>query len=188
MKRCVNAALILYCCIFDLFMEKFLAIELEKSSELIDTINQAVNLIKLSNDDSVIKDIHEQFAADLKRLDFFRNFKEFRDGLVKQGKFLNNVLCMIENMLLYMRATRQQLWNLHLGAKNIFTKYYFALDLLFYARMSPVYLSAMYNLRIEDPESWKFIKTNFCVKKSKKGFVAIGVDHAQEQVNKELKA
>ena len=95
---------------------------------------------------------------------------------------------MIENMLLYIRATRQQLWNLHLAAKDGFTKYYFALDLLSYARMSPVYLSAMYNLQTEDPESWKFLKTNFCVNKSRKCFVAIGVDHALEQVNKELKA
>ncbi len=64
------------------------------------------------------------------------------------------------------------------AAKDKFTKHYFALDLLNYARMSLVYLSAMFNLRNDDKESWK----------SKKAFVAIGVDHALEQVNRELKA
>ena len=91
MKRCVNAALILYCCIFDLFMEKYLAKEPEKSSELIETINQTMNLVKLSNDSNILNEVHNKFSADLKRLNFFRNFKEFRDGLVKQGKYLNNL-------------------------------------------------------------------------------------------------
>ena len=112
----------------------------------------------------------------------------FRDGLEKEGKFLNNVLTMIEGMLLYLRGTRQQLWGLHLASLDRLTKYFFALDLLNYARMSPFQLSSIFDLRTSDSESWNFLKSNFCVNKTKGSFVALGVNHALEQVNRELKA
>ena len=81
---------------------------------------------------------------------------------------------MIENMLLYLRATRQQLWEVHLAAKDqftllqVFTKYYFA-------RMSPVYLSAMY-IHVQSPD-WGYRELGVferklrCVNKSEKSFV-----------------
>ena len=42
-------------------------------------------------------------------------------------------------------------------------------------------------MRDADPDTWSFLKNNFCCRKSLKPFTAIGVDHALEQVNKELK-
>ena len=53
--------------------------------------------------------------------------------------------------------------------------------------MTPIYLSQMYHLRDADPDTWSFLKNNFCCRKSLRPFTAIGVDHALEQVNKELK-
>ena len=83
---------------------------------------------------------------------------------------------MIDNILLYLRATRQQLWQLHLVALDNFISYFFALDLQNYAKMSPIYLSEMYNLETEDQE---FLSArSFCVAKTMIPFVSIGVDHA----------
>ena len=96
----------------------------------------------------------------------FSKFQEFRSNLDKQGKFLNNDLEMIETMLLFMRVTKQQLWNLHLAALEKVTKYFFSLDLLNYARMTHVYLSKMFGLRSEDPETRKFLSENFCCNKT----------------------
>ena len=53
--------------------------------------------------------------------------------------------------------------------------------------MTPIYLSQMYHLRDTDPDTWFFLKNIFCCRKSLKPFTVIGVDHALEQVNKELK-
>ena len=52
--------------------------------------------------------------------------------------------------------------------------------------MVPVYLSSMDELRTSDHESWTFLQNNFCVNKTLGPFVALGVDHALEQVNKDI--
>ena len=94
---------------------------------------------------------------------------------------------MVEGLLLTLRSSRQQSWDLKLAAKDRFCKFYFALDLLNYARMTPVELGSLFDLKSADPESWEFLKKNHTVNKTKGSFLAIGVDHALEQINRELK-
>ena len=53
--------------------------------------------------------------------------------------------------------------------------------------MTPIYLSQVYSLKDTDSNTWDFLKTNFCCRKSLKAFTSIGVDHCLEQVNKDLK-
>ena len=86
-----------------------------------------------------------------------------------------------------MKATRQQLWELDLAAKDEFMKYYFALYRFHYARTLPIYLSEMYRIQTENKVSWDLKTKNFCVNKFKKLFVDSGVDHALEQVNREAR-
>ena len=69
-----------------------------------------------------IPSTHQTFSAALKNLDFFSKFREFRLSLKKQIKFMNNVLRIIENLLLFLRATKQQLWELHHASIDSFTK------------------------------------------------------------------
>ena len=45
----------------------------------------------------------------------------------------------------------------------------------------------MYSLRKDDRETWDLISSNFCCNKTIAPFVAIGLDHCLEQVNRELK-
>ena len=89
--------------------------------------------------------------------------------------------------MLFVGATRQTLWGLHLASLDQFSPYFFALDLGNYDRMTPVYLSFMYSLSKDDRKTWDFISSNFCCNKTKSPFVAIGEDYCLEQVNKELK-
>ena len=65
--------------------------------------------------------------------------------------------------------------------------YTYSLDLQNYARMMPVHLTHLYDLKEKDEETWNFLKQNFTCEKTITRFTAIGVDHALEQVNKELK-
>ena len=115
-----------------------------------------------------------QLIEGLTSANIFSKFLVFRTGLKKQGKFLSNVLEMIETMFLFMRGTKQQLWNLHPAALEKFSKYFYALDLQNYAGMTPVYLATMHSLRNEDLDTWTFLSRNFCCSKTPEAFVSIG--------------
>ena len=185
MKRCIAAFLILYSALFDLLMKSFL-----NSNKVIkDTVKDIVAplLMEIQINPDYIATAHCNLIEHLKTIEFFDEFEKYRNGLQKQGKYLSNVTRMIQNMLLYLRGTKQQLWNLHLAAQDSFVKYFFSLDLQNYARMAPTELSLMYDIKNNDPVTWEFLENNFCCKKSEGPFIAIGVDHALEQVNKELK-
>ena len=68
--------------------------------------------------------------------------------------FLLSYMKQVQSLLLLVRATRQGDWNLYLGALEEQAKYYFAHDLYKYARLVPVHLAQMYDLRKTDPETW----------------------------------
>ena len=70
--------------------------------------------------------------------------EKFGNALENQGKFYINYMKMSEVMLLFIRASRQDFWRLHLSSLNHFAKYSFAHDRLNYARMTTLYLANMY--------------------------------------------
>ena len=66
--------------------------------------------------------------------------------------------------------------------------YFFAFDMLNYARLRPVYLSQMTKLKKKDNDTWQAFQTgHFSVNKSSVPFSAIGADHALEQQNRAVK-
>ena len=57
-----------------------------------------------------------------------------------------------------------------------------------YARMTPVYLSQMMDLKENDEKTWiMMMKGAFCVEKSKVLFTSKGADHGIEQENRSIK-
>lgn len=50
-------------------------------------------------------------------------------------------MCMVMEMLQFIRAVRTDDWILHLQVLQVFNKYFFAHDPLNYARMIPLYLA-----------------------------------------------
>ena len=101
----------------------------EKNHELAEQLKQICReiLLKLS------KEEYSKLISDLSELGFFTKFSTYREGLQNQGKYLNNIVQMIEGLLLTLR---QQLWHPKLASRERFCKLYFALNLLNYARMT----------------------------------------------------
>ena len=60
---------------------------------------------------------------------------------------MRQYLQMITEVLQYIRAVRTGNWHLHPQSTETFIKYFFAHGMLNYARMMPVYLSDMENLK-----------------------------------------
>ena len=74
---------------------------------------------------------------------------------------------VFEHLLLFLRATRQQIWTLHLTSLHALSRYFFAYDMINYARFTPVYLAQMFALNEKDEEAWNFLNGgNFSVNKS----------------------
>ena len=57
---------------------------------------------------------------------------------------------MIENLLQFVRASRERNWRLHLASLDNFVDHFFAHDLQNYARNIPIYLSEMCKLEETD--------------------------------------
>jgi len=62
-----------------------------------------------------------------------------------------NYMSMFMTMNLFIKAMRTGNWELHLSALWAFCKHFFALDMLNYARMIPLYLAEMESLKNDDP-------------------------------------
>ena len=102
--------------------------------------------------------------------------------------FLLNYVKQFETILIFIKATRDRDIELHLQSPECLIKYFFAHDHLNYARLLPLYLSTMQNIKKTDPKLWKeFEDGKFCVSKSNVKFTSIGSDHGVEQENKRLK-
>ena len=66
--------------------------------------------------------------------------------------------------------------------------YFFVHDLQNYARLIPVYIAQMRNIKIYEEKIWNFFENrNFGVNKSHFPFSAISADHGIEQLSQELK-
>ncbi|MES9879620.1 MAG: hypothetical protein ABW185_01920, partial [Sedimenticola sp.] len=103
-------------------------------------------------------------------------------------KFARDYMRFMTCIFLFIRATREGNWNLHLASLKELCKYFFAHDRLNYARMVPLYLVQMEKLQASDPDIYaEFLDGNFCVYKREVPFCAIGPDHAIEHVNKLMK-
>ncbi len=134
------------------------------------------------------KDGHIELINTLNNIEFQEKQEEFDNSLTKQAKFLRNFMKMFESLLLFIRATRQNNWELHLTSLNALVMYFFAQDLQNYAKMAPVYLSEMFALEEQDPELWEYFKQgNFSVNKTRIPFSAIGADHGIEHENRTMK-
>jgi hypothetical protein len=76
----------------------------------------------------------------------------------------------------------------YLAASENLVKYFFAHDLLNYARLMPVHLAQMNALEQEDSATWETLKSGeFVVAKSEVPFAQLFTDQTLEQEIKELK-
>ena len=112
--------------------------------------------------------------------------KKLRNALENQGKFNINYIKMFQVILLFIRELRENLWQLHLSLMNDFAKYFFEHNQLNYARMTPLYLANMMDIKENDVQTWEYLKDNFSASKSEIPFTSIGSDHVMKQKHKSL--
>ena len=114
--------------------------------------------------------------------------EKFKQEMNPIQKFLFIYIKQFETILLFLRATRDRDIDLHLVATESLIKYFFAHDHLKYARLLPMYLATMQNVKTNYPRLWsEFSKGNFCVTKSKVKFTSIAPDHGIEHENRKMK-
>ena len=109
-----------------------------------------------SSKTDVIKDSHRSLLEAIENTNFAQLQKEFDSQLSNQSRFCRNFIKIFELLLLFIRASPDQLWELHLQSLHGLCPYFFALDMINCARMTPVYLTQMYALKEKDPQTWEF--------------------------------
>ena len=185
-----GSTLMLYLPIFQIYVSSLLEQCPEIEKDLREGIIDGTSIVenhKKESKEAPVKN-HEALIKLLSSIKFVELQSHFKISLANQGKFLLNYMRLFENLLLFIRASRQQDWHLHLESLHSLCSYFFALDQMNYKRLTPVYLSKMFCLEESDPNKWKmFSEGNFSVNKSMVLFSAIGVDHAVEQKNRTAK-
>jgi hypothetical protein len=121
-------------------------------------------------------------------------YSEHQQQLVMEGslgelaQFLTAYLDQVDCLLNLITACRSGDWEGYLAALQSMIKYFFAHDLLNYARLMPIHLAQMNALEKEDPETWESLKAgDFVVSKSDVPFTKLFTDQALEQEIKNLK-
>ena len=185
--RCFEGHQILYLSLFKKYIVSLIdshpLIEKDLREGIINAITIMENQKQECNES--LEENHQKLIELIPSIDFIGLQTEFDKQLTNQAKFLRNYMSLFETLLLFIRASRQQNWELHLASLYHLCKYFFAFDMINYARLTPVYIAKMFSLKDKDPETWSmFNEGNFSVNKTLIPFSAIGVDYAIEQENR----
>lgn len=140
------------------------------------------------------KSLHERSPE---MVEIFESIQSWYAGNIKPGEdrkehgklalFLLQYLEQVESILHLIGACCSADWEGYVAAlENI--KYFFARDLLNYARLMPVHLAQMNALEQDDPVTWEALKSgDFVVAKSEIPFTHLFTDQTLEQEIKGLK-
>ena len=104
------------------------------------------------------------------------------------AQFLDQYLEQVDSLLQLVSACRQGDWEGYLAALDNQVKYFFAHNLLNYARLMPLHIAQMNALEKEDPTTWEALTSgDFVVNKSDIPFTSLFTDQTLEQEIKKLK-
>ena len=136
-------------CMYRYYILAFIDSNLEIQKELRGNVVNAITEVSEYNGSKtdVIKDSHRSLLEAIKTTSFAQLQKESDSQLSNQSRFLRRFMKLFELLLLFIRASRDQLWKLHLQSLHTLCPYFLALDMINFARMTPVYLSQMYALK-----------------------------------------
>ena len=117
----------------------------------------------------------EQFSQ---HVDAFRMKLQEKDSTVQ---FWLQYMDMVSVLLMFVRAQRDGVWDLHIFAFRRMLPYFFRYDHTHYARWGAIYLKEMNHLPPEVLQ--EFQNGNFVVKESQRRFNQVDPDHSQEWLN-----
>ena len=175
--------------LFSLYQEAFFVRHPNVSMIIEKSANQLSDACK-KGDKHDITGKHEELAQTITSTELAAKMEQFDADHEDSSllKFTRGYMAMVMEML-FIRAVWTGDWDLHLEALQLFVKFFFAHDMLNYARMIPVYLAEMEIVKETDPEIYQeFQNDNWVVNKNAKvAFCAVGADNALEHVNRSLK-
>eukprot|EP00794_Sanderia_malayensis_P001845 gene1845-2078_t len=89
---------------------------------------------------------------------------------------------MVQTLLVFIRATRENDWELHLSAVRSMLPWFFAADRFNYARYGSIYWLEMISINETHPDALPGIKANWtCQRQGRYGFSSIACDQVMEQ-------
>ena len=138
-KRSFNAFLTIYLALFELYSKEALSDKVVLRIAAEEVIAQ-----QSENGEWSLTEL----VDDLQELGTFSLVNEFDSQLKGQPKLYRNFMKLVGIMLLFVRASPQGLWELHLASLEMFVKFFFAYDQQNYARLSPVYQRCMHYRKI----------------------------------------
>lgn len=141
----------------------------ENNTELADDLTEHVVVVLVNTLTSLkFRELMDRFITNLKQ-----------DN--PNAQFWWHYMEMVSILLLFIRAQRDGLWDLHLYAFGRMLPYFFRYDHINYARWGTVYLAEMNQL---PPEVLlEFQAGNFVVKQSDRRFNQVDPDHGTEWLN-----
>ena len=140
MYRALKAHFSLYLVLFKLYMSKFVDDNQEIEKELREAVMNAISDVsgntKEKND--AVNQKHTSLLETLKNIGFdILTQNTFDASLNKQVRFYRIYMTLFDSILLFIRATREQSWELHLYILHKLCPYFFAFYMINYARMTP---------------------------------------------------
>ena len=191
MKRAINAHVTTLQVLFDMYAEVFF--HKESMSHFTSKWSTETSVLAKAFEDCEEEQIRKS-VEELRKLwedeELQQKLEEFDSEcqVYPMFKWFRTYMEMVLTMMQFIRATRQGLWQLHLASLEKFCKYFFSQNRLKYSQFIPEYLAKMKSLQETDPAIWNwFNEGNFSVTKTQQAFCKLGVDHALEQVNREMK-
>ena len=179
MYQALEAHFVSYLALYQLyittFIEKNQIIEKDLKESIVDALTE-VRDYQVSKNVSIVQN-HQKILDTMTAIKFSKLKKEFDTSLKNQCMFYKVYMDLFEKLLMFIRASRRKNQELHLCSLHQLCPYFFAFNMTNQARMTPVYLSQMYELKKNDTRTWGLLNQgNFSVSKSDVPFTAIGQD------------
>ena len=191
MNRALEADTTIYLAFYQLYIEKLLEVNPAIEIELWEGVVSAIT------DVSSIRCMKKRLKQGWKRIRriSWRCFRHlilsfWNKSLIKDWfiwrNFNHNYMKTFESLLLYIRASWEQSWQLHLTSLHYLCPYFFVYGMVNYACMALVYVSRMFAMQQNDEATLKLMVEvgYFRVNKSKVLFAETESDHGHEQENK----
>ena len=168
----------------DLWFEQLFAANPDVIQALQDCVNALISSSKKQED---VADAHKILLARMTELDLLKLIEEFDASHSKFPMYtwVRMYMRQVTALLQFICSIHLRQWDLHLSSLEQLCIWFFAYNRMAYALNIPEYIAKMYNLQQTNPEVWKeFEQGGFTVDTSPVSFTAIGVDQAQEHINK----
>ena len=123
MKRGFEAHMILYLSLFNLFYNDLLKVYPLTQLNLADELAKLKSNIHYSK--GSLKELFNESLSKMQDDGLLKKIKQFDEGLNYQAKFLHNYMKMFEVLLLFIRASREENWELHPASLELMIPYFF---------------------------------------------------------------